>query len=230
MGWYLTITSEMREAGLNGNGLLIYAIVHGYSQESDGCCYLSLPSLAKRAGCTPETARTTLRSLMDAGFVERLEFMDGNIHRVAYRATPKIWGVQIFREDPQKNLGAPPKNFGPYNKSNIKEENKEYRDNNAHARFIPPTLEEVAQYCASRGNTIDPQNFVDYYTAIGWRVGRNPMKDWQAAVRQWEQRRKNETPNPRPFPRQQKESVYEHNARALEEAQRRIQIMYADEQ
>ena len=105
MGWYLTITSEMREAGLNGNGLLVYAIIHGYSQESDGCCYLSLAALAKRAGCTPETARYTLRSLQEDGFVDRLEFMDGNVHRVAYRATQKIWGVQNFSADPPKILG-----------------------------------------------------------------------------------------------------------------------------
>lgn len=230
MGWYLTITSEMREAGLTGNGLLIYAVIHGYSQEQDGCCYLTLASLANRAGCTPETARYTIRALQEDGFVERLEFMDGNIHRVAYRATQKIWGVQNFREDPPKNLVSPPKNFGVYNKSNNKVENKECVDNNAHARFKIPSFEEVDSYCRSRGGLVDPQQFVDYYTANGWRVGRNPMRDWQAAVRQWEQRRKNEAPNPRPYPRQQKESVYQHNARALEEAQRRIQLMYADEQ
>ena len=69
-----------------------------------------------------------------------------------------------------------------------------------------------------------------YYTANGWKVGRNPMKDWQAAVRQWEQRRKQETPNPRPFPRQQQESVYQRNARAFAEFQNRLNIQYADEQ
>ena len=33
---------------------------------------------------------------------------------------------------------------------------------------------------------MDPEAFVDFYTAKGWRVGKNPMKDWQAAVRTWE--------------------------------------------
>ena len=54
------------------------------------------------------------------------------------------------------------------------------------ARFIKPTFEEVAAYCRERGNDVDPQSWYDYYTANGWRVGRNPMKDWQAAVRTWE--------------------------------------------
>lgn len=53
-------------------------------------------------------------------------------------------------------------------------------------RFIPPTLEEVASYCLERKNNIDPQRFIDYYTSNGWKVGRNKMKDWKAAVRTWE--------------------------------------------
>ena len=53
-------------------------------------------------------------------------------------------------------------------------------------RFAPPTLEEVTAYCKERGNGVDPQHFFDYYTANGWKVGKNPMKDWKAAVRSWE--------------------------------------------
>lgn len=54
-------------------------------------------------------------------------------------------------------------------------------------RFVPPTVEEVEEYCRERGNAVDPQLFVDHYTANGWKVGgRAPMKDWQAAVRTWE--------------------------------------------
>ncbi len=58
------------------------------------------------------------------------------------------------------------------------------------ARFAPPSLDEVKAYCKERGNTVDPQHFVDYYQSNGWKVGRNPMKDWKAAVRSWEQREK----------------------------------------
>lgn len=53
-------------------------------------------------------------------------------------------------------------------------------------RFIAPTIEEVRAYCKERRNGIDAQHFVDYYTANGWKVGKNPMKDWKAAVRTWE--------------------------------------------
>ena len=54
-------------------------------------------------------------------------------------------------------------------------------------RFSPPTVDEVREYCWERGNTVDPQRFVDYYSSNGWMVGKNKMKDWKAAVRTWEQ-------------------------------------------
>lgn len=53
-------------------------------------------------------------------------------------------------------------------------------------RFTPPTLEEVTAYCKERGNGVDAQHFLDHYSANGWKVGKNPMKDWKAAVRTWE--------------------------------------------
>lgn len=52
--------------------------------------------------------------------------------------------------------------------------------------FVKPTLEEVQAYCEERKNGIDPQAWIDHYTSNGWKVGKNPMKDWKAAVRTWE--------------------------------------------
>lgn len=56
------------------------------------------------------------------------------------------------------------------------------------ARFVPPTLDEVRAYCRERQNNVDPDRFVNHYQANGWKVGRNPMKDWKATVRTWEER------------------------------------------
>lgn len=56
------------------------------------------------------------------------------------------------------------------------------------SRFSPPSLEEVAAYCQERKNGVSAERFVDFYSSKGWRVGNQPMKDWQAAVRTWEQR------------------------------------------
>lgn len=53
-------------------------------------------------------------------------------------------------------------------------------------RFTPPTLDEVKDYCFERGNNVDAEKWYDYYSSNGWKVGKNPMKDWRAAVRTWE--------------------------------------------
>ena len=53
-------------------------------------------------------------------------------------------------------------------------------------RFAKPTVEDVSDYCKERGNSVDSLKFFDYYSSNGWKVGKNPMKDWKAAVRNWE--------------------------------------------
>ena len=55
-----------------------------------------------------------------------------------------------------------------------------------NSRFIKPTVDEVTQYCNERKNSVNPTKFISYYEANGWRVGKNPMKDWRAAVITWE--------------------------------------------
>lgn len=60
-------------------------------------------------------------------------------------------------------------------------------------RFSPPTLQEVTAYCAERRNGIQPQDFLDYYATRGWKLNNGvAMKDWRAAVRTWESRRRDD--------------------------------------
>lgn len=59
-------------------------------------------------------------------------------------------------------------------------------------RFAPPTLKNVSEYCQEMGYTnVDAARFIDFYTSNGWMVGKNRMKDWKAAVRNWDRREKN---------------------------------------
>ena len=53
-------------------------------------------------------------------------------------------------------------------------------------RFTKPTIEDVLDYCSDRNNLVDAEKFYDYYSSNGWKVGKNPMKDWKASVRTWE--------------------------------------------
>nr|DAN15456.1 MAG TPA: DnaD like replication protein [Caudoviricetes sp.] len=53
-------------------------------------------------------------------------------------------------------------------------------------RFEKPSISDIKQYCMERNNNVNAQHFYDYYESNGWKVGKNSMKNWQAAVRTWE--------------------------------------------
>jgi len=57
-------------------------------------------------------------------------------------------------------------------------------------RFVKPTIEEVSAYCAERKNGINAEAFINFYESKGWKIGKNSMKDWKAAVRTWESKNK----------------------------------------
>ena len=74
----------------------------------------------------------------------------------------------------------------PSQKEKEKEKDKEKENNNK--RFIPPTVDEVSEYCRERNNGIDAQYFIDYQTARNWVLSNGKQcKDWRATVRTWEQ-------------------------------------------
>lgn len=73
--------------------------------------------------------------------------------------------------------------------NNNKEEeynnNEKEKDKRERRRFTPPTREQVAEYIAEKGYRVDPDRWMAYYESNGWRVGKNPMQSWKAAVRTW---------------------------------------------
>ena len=75
-----------------------------------------------------------------------------------------------------------------------KEKNKEkekVKEKETPKRFIPPTVEDVSAYCRERGNGIDAEYFVAYYTTRNWiMTNGKKMSDWKSAVITWEKREK----------------------------------------
>lgn len=58
--------------------------------------------------------------------------------------------------------------------------------------FVPPSVENVREYCQEGGYRVDAECFVDFYDSKGWLVGKTKMKDWKAAVRNWARNNRNE--------------------------------------
>ena len=95
----------------------------------------------------------------------------------------RINGASRTQSHPVATNGPEPLQDYKTNKTEDKEKKK-------RTIFSPPSVAQVSEYCLERQNGIDAQAFVDWYKANGWMVGKNKMRDWRAAVRTWEQRRK----------------------------------------
>lgn len=85
-------------------------------------------------------------------------------------------------------------------KDKDKEKDKEIEESTKKNRteFVPPSIDEVREYVNSSGYAINAEAFVSHYEAVGWMVGKNKMKNWQAAVRSWASREKQQNPQPQP--------------------------------
>lgn len=64
-------------------------------------------------------------------------------------------------------------------------------------RFSPPSTEQIREYIEEKGFTFDAERFHDFYEANGWMVGKNKMRDWKAAARNW-QARESQYPSSKP--------------------------------
>jgi len=139
--------------------------------------------------------RTTLWAL---GWLERSGFIKRTRRKTAstlYELQPPCWD-SATREPTLGSAIALPRfphctrvvQPGNHEEDLIEKDLMTKKRERAPQRFIKPSVEEIAQYCKQRGNGIDPQAFWDFYESNGWKVGRNPMKDWKAAVRTWERR------------------------------------------
>ena len=84
--------------------------------------------------------------------------------------------------------------------------------------FKKPTFKEVDDYCKQRNNKLDASYFIDWYDSNGWKVGKNPMKSWQAAIRTWEKRGEKNGKSDRTF--------HERNAAKNDEARRATRTFF----
>jgi len=67
-----------------------------------------------------------------------------------------------------------------------KDKEEEEEEKKKSKGFIRPTLQEIQNYCQERKNSINPEKWLNFYQSNGWKVGKNSMKDWKAAIRTWE--------------------------------------------
>lgn len=211
MGWYYVITEDVRES-FEGKEADVFAVINGFSQEGQGCFYGSLARLSSYCGIKSKTTtQTILKKLVEKGAIFKEEGFHDGVKFCSYSVNPHWRGIsKIDMGMPKIDMGGISK-FDTNNKEDIKVNNKE-RD---IQRFTPPTIEDVKAYCEARGNGIDAEEFVAFYSSKGWMVGKSKMKDWRSAIITWEKARSRER---KVAPKERrKESVFEHNLKVADE-------------
>lgn len=174
---------------------VILAVIWGFCQDGETRFRGSWKYLQNTAKCSRAKVSRTLKRLVEIGYVKKHDMAVGGVKLCEYyidlgggiseRPPVSPGYVGGISERLGGGISERPNNEELYNSSNSINNNM----GNA-SRFTPPTIDEVEAYCRDRKNSIDPQKFIDYYSANGWMVGKNHMKDWRAAVRNWETRDK----------------------------------------
>ena len=127
--------------------------------------------------------------------------IDSNVKRKVNGSSggrPKTYGYEdekpVVTESENHRLSDEKPNVNVNENVNVKENDKK-KDTNVskEKRFAPPTPENVSEYCREMGLSVDADRFVDFYESKNWYVGKNKMKDWKAAVRNWARSQRQES-------------------------------------
>lgn len=160
------------------------------------CLMLSLPDywdftisgLTQRSRDGKSSVMATLNELEDTGYFRRIQIKDnGKYAGIEYIVSETKMSDFPYSENQHTE------NWDTETRTQVITNKTITNKTNTTKRFIAPSIDEVREYIEEKGYSIDPERFVDYYTANGWMVGKSHMKDWKATVRNWERNNGNDT-------------------------------------
>ena len=201
MKGYTNIPDWMLSLNLDIYETIILAVIYGFSQDGESTFAGSLKYLCQKAKCSRRKVTLALPNLVEKGLIIKIDKEVRGVHLCEYRVSPMCMGSASYA--PGGSACHAPKNI---------DNNSLYKRDSIH--FQKPSLEAIREYCSSRGNNVDAEQFFNFYESKGWVVGKSPMKDWKAAIRTWEKREKEVPQRKRAT---HKESVLEHNLKVMDQ-------------
>ena len=162
-------------------------------QIKPGQAIIGFQKLAADLGFTTQQVRTAIKKLESTGEITRFPTNRFSIVTIEnwefYQGDTEDANKQITNNQQTNNKQIT--NNQQTNNTILKRKEGNKVKRKEEREGIPPTLEEVQEYCIRRGNMIDPEHFMDYYQTRGWRLNNGKkMKDWKACIRTWERRDK----------------------------------------
>lgn len=188
---YTIIYLKMQLESLSNNGIIVFdGVGDSFSEE-----------LAFQIDEHEPHVRTTIEFLTKHGLLVQLSETENFLPQAVENTGSETSSAKRMREFREREAAQCSDNASQCDAREKREERREKSGADKpprRSRFVPPTVEQVAEYVRSRSSSVDPQGFIDFYEAKGWMVGRTPMKDWKAACRNaesWE-RWKNQPQTP----------------------------------
>jgi hypothetical protein len=171
--YYAVIPAQVRYSKkLTPNAKLLYAEITALCN-MNGKCTASTEYFCKLYEVSRVSIQKWLKILEDNKHIKRVNIYKQGSKEILTRV---ITLVNI----PSKEKLTDNINTKVYNNTNTTYSNK--------GRFKKPTLDQVNDYCIERKNNVDAEAFLDFYESKDWKIGKNKMKDWKAAIRTWERR------------------------------------------
>jgi hypothetical protein len=180
---------------LPSNAKLIAAYLSRFMNKNKDHAFPSLQTIEGETGLGHATVLKYLDYLADNQFITRQQgggrnhvtyyhvrfpgYVDNAIKQVNSRPLSKI--NRSAGENKQVGSCEKTGREPTPNQQRINKESKE-------GRFTPPSLQEVSDYCHEKRLSVDPEQFVNFYEAKGWMIGKNKMKSWRHALATWQKR------------------------------------------
>jgi len=174
--YYAIIPADVRYSDLTPNAKLLYAEISALTN-MNGKCTASTRYFANLYEVSRVSIQKWLKTLEDKNFIKRVNIYKQGSKEILTRYITLV-------NTPSKEMLTDNTNIN-INNNNITYSNK--------VRFKKPDILDIKNYCLERKNNIDAEAFIDFYDSKDWKIGKNKMKDWKAAIRTWERR---ETKNP----------------------------------
>jgi hypothetical protein len=184
--YYVVIPMPVFEdKDLKANEKLLYGLISSLINK-EGFCFASNEFLSTKLNISKINISKTLKKMEEKGYIAMVYLRDGAIvkNRKIYIDSRLSQTITAIITNDNGAIIANDKEINKAIYSNRLNKKEIYKEK----YFKKPTIEEVKQYCLERKNKIDPQHFIDYYEANGWKVGKNKMQNWKACIRTWERR------------------------------------------
>ena len=185
--FYTTIIHPVRkEFKLSCNEYCVLDTIMRMQNNESHWCYMSKDTMAGDLDLSKQSVLNIINSLITKGLV------------LKNSATKHLRVTSLFLDylndykkftDGKDSLQIESKNFTETGTKSLPNNNT-----NNKSTFIKPNSKEINEYANSIGFELQGDQFFDHYEARGWLIGKNPMKDWKAAVRTWKRNSNQFTP------------------------------------